>query len=383
MRLILVGLLSFVLLIFTQIAFAQEPDDPPILTVTVSDYAKTGRGCLFLSPFIRTGETGNTGWLLLSDENGQTIYNQAGLAHDFQRQGGLLTYADEVRNVYAAMDLAFTEIATYNAVGYPEGIDHHDLRLVDDKALYIVYDERVMDLTTFGGYPTATVIGTVVQEQTGGTVSFEWVSWDHFLITDALSDLTRPRVDLFHANSVDYTPGGDIIISHRGNDEITLVDYETGAVLWRLGGPRNQFALITDTVWFSGQHDARMLPNGHITVFDNGGHSSQPRSESRALEYEIDTQTMEARLVWSYTHGVYGWFMGNVQRLPNGNTLIGWGGANLDNADPADQEPALTEVTPAGEVVYEAYLPPTIINYRALRFDMPGCGRRLYLPLVR
>jgi hypothetical protein len=193
--------------------------------------------------------------------------------------------------------------------------------------------------------------------------------------------LDGDEVDLYHTNSAAYTPDGDIIISNRGSAEVVLIDRDTGAVAWRLGGKRNQFALISDTIWFQGQHDAQVLPNGNLTLFDNGGRGPQPRGQSRALEYEIDTGAMEARLVWSYEADVYGWFMGNVQRLPNGNTLIGWGGANGDNSWP-DLEPALTEVTPAGEVVYEAYLPARHVNYRAFRFAWPGCGSRRWLPLV-
>jgi hypothetical protein len=52
---------------------------------------------------------------------------------------------------------------------------------------------------------------------------------------------------------------------------------------------------------------------------------------------------------------------GSVQRLPSGNTLIGWGSAN----------PTLTEVTPTGARITELTFPLGITSYRAFRYEWP------------
>jgi hypothetical protein len=51
--------------------------------------------------------------------------------------------------------------------------------------------------------------------------------------------------------------------------------------------------------------------------------------------------------------------MGYVQRLANGNTLIGWGATN----------PSVTEVTSDGKKVYEMSLPDQVVSYRAFRYQ--------------
>jgi hypothetical protein len=40
-----------------------------------------------------------------------------------------------------------------------------------------------------------------------------------------------------------------------------------------MGGDNNQFSFVNDPempIHFSGQHDFRLLPNGHYTMFNNG-----------------------------------------------------------------------------------------------------------------
>lgn len=94
-------------------------------------------------------------------------------------------------------------------------------------------------------------------------------------------------------------------------------------------------------------HSAKLLPNGHITLFDNGIYREKKRRcdpggcLSRALE--IDPQTGE--IVWQFEEkGLFSLGFGDVDRLPNGNTLITYG----------QQSPraGVLEVTPRGEVVW-------------------------------
>jgi len=64
--------------------------------------------------------------------------------------------------------------------------------------------------------------------------------------------------------------------------------------------------------------------------------------------------------VWQFrnTPDQFSLAMGYVQRLPNGNTLIGWG----------DSSPAVTEVTSDGKKVFEMALPDQVVSYRAYRY---------------
>ncbi|MGH2570547.1 MAG: aryl-sulfate sulfotransferase, partial [bacterium] len=195
-------------------------------------------------------------------------------------------------------------------------------------------------------------------------------SWDHYEITEARNvDLTAPVVDYVHSNALEGDADGSWLLSDRHMDQITKIDRTTGEVLWRLGGTRNAFVFvgdIDDSTGFSRQHDIRRLENGHVTLYDNGNFHS-PRF-SRAVEYELDEYAYTATLVWQYRNApdTFGGFMGSVQRLPNGNTLIGWGGTR----------PTATEVRPDGTKAHELDLGGSFFSYRALRFPWDGRAAR-------
>jgi hypothetical protein len=96
---------------------------------------------------------------------------------------------------------------------------------------------------------------------------------------------------------------------------------------------------------FNGQHSVRVLPNGHLLLFDNGWRHAPP--ESRAVEYAVDPVAMTATMVWEYRHqpAIFTGYTGSVQRLAAGNTLVGF--AALGHA---------TEVRPDGSVAWEGDL---------------------------
>jgi len=141
-------------------------------------------------------------------------------------------------------------------------------------------------------------------------------------------------------------------------DEITKIDRQTGEIIWRWGGKNNQFTFVNDTLHFLHQHAIRRLASGNVTLFDNG--DFRYPILSRGVEYALDEQAKRATLVWQYrkTPDVYASAMGYVQRLPGGNSIIGWGATN----------PTLTEVTPDGHIALELAFPTGVYSYRAFRF---------------
>ena len=89
------------------------------------------------------------------------------------------------------------------------------------------------------------------------------------------------RIDFFHLNSIAATPGATLLVSSRNTWAVYDIDARSGQILWRLGGKHSTFALGagTETAW---QHDARELPGGAITVFDNGA-SPGVHGQSRGI----------------------------------------------------------------------------------------------------
>ncbi len=307
---------------------------------------------------------------LLILENGGTpyFYRQlpwAGL--DFKKQpDGTLTYFDAAARAFYQLNPRYAVVDSFRC-GNGYSTDGHDLVLLPNgHALLMSYDTQIIDMSqiVLGGQYNARVIGLILQElDQQKNVVFQWRSWDHFQITDAWDPniLIRAIVDYSHGNSLDADPAGNLIVSSRHMSEVTKISRSTGEILWRMGGRRNQFTFPNDPIPFSYQHNAKLLPNGHLTIFDNGNYHVP--AFSRALEYAIDETQKTATLVWQYrlNPDVFGFAFGSIQRFSNGNTLIGWGAAT----------PALTEVAPDGSIVSQMSFDPNVATYRAFRFEWP------------
>lgn len=222
---------------------------------------------------------------------------------------------------------------------------HHALTAIDDGFYALTFDQRREP-----GFDATTDIrdnGITQLDSAGNIVA------THSLFTimskSATPTIRRPRktysmngamaLDLFHANSVvsldrptlykkhEIFAPNNILVCMRHQDLIAAVNLSDDRVIWTWG--RGEL---------SGPHDASVLENGNILVFDNG----LERSASRAVE--VDPRN--GRIVWTYQAPEPGSFFtvagGNAQRLANGNTLL----VNYDDG-------LAIEVTRSGRVVWE------------------------------
>ncbi|MEE4310595.1 MAG: aryl-sulfate sulfotransferase [candidate division KSB1 bacterium] len=288
--------------------------------------------------------------------------------------GGMLSFMDGATpNI---MDKRF-EIIDYYKCGHGFKTDHHEFRyLKNGHTLLIAEDiqEEDMSLIVPGGKVNARIVGNHIQElDRDKNVIFEWRCWDHYDIADALHEnLKAYTIRSVHMNAIDVDYDGHYLVSSRRLDEVTKIDRSTGEIIWRLGGRKNQFTFMNDPDGFTYQHDIRAVPGkpGHYTLMDNGNYHDP--KYSRAVEYRLDIVTMTAEKVWEYRHTPdrYAYWMGNVQRLPNGNTVIGWS---------TNQLPKMTEVTPGKEIVYEGDFSDRANSYRVHRYQWDGKAIRPYL----
>ncbi len=333
--------------------------------ITVTNNTSPSSGDIFLSNFAFTN-IDVTQYLTILDNTGYPVYYKKtpGNASDFKKQpNGNLTYFDWVAVKYYEMNSSYNIIdSIYCGNGY--STDLHELRILPNgHYLLMSYDPQIVKMSDYipGGDSDATVTGLVVQElDASKNVVFQWRSWDHYSILDATHEnLTAASIDYVHGNAIDMDTDGNLLISCRHMDEITKINISTGDIMWRLGGKNNQFTFINDPDMFSHQHALRRIANGNITLFDNGNFHST--NYSRAVEYKVDEINKTVKLVWQYRNSpdTYGNAMGYVQRLTNGNTIIGWGAAN----------PTVTEVTPNGTKVFELSLPQGQFSYRAFKDD--------------
>jgi len=341
------------------------PSDFPPIQAALDGTPAPGR--LFLTDlhFAISGPRIPSYLMILENDGAPFFYRKlTGVGVDFKKQpDGRLTYFDGAAVGYYALNARYAVVDSFRC-GNGYKTDNHDLIVLPNgHAVLMSYDPQIVDLSALGGLSNAIVIGLIIQElDQAKNVVFQWRSWDHFQITDVLfHSLTTAVVDYVHGNSIDVDPDGNLILSSRHMNEVTKISRTTGEILWRMGGKNNQFTFLNDPIPFSHQHDARRLPDGHITIFDNG--NFRVPQFSRAVEYAIDETQRTATLVWQYrlTPDAFGRALGSVQRLSNGNTLIGWGATT----------PTLTEVAPDGRIISRLTFDPGVASYRALRFEWP------------
>ena len=207
----------------------------------------------------------------------------------------------------------------------------HDLIVEFSGSYWVMCDEtRMMNLTSLGGVANAQVTGTVVQHlRATGVLLFQWNPFEHFAITDLDSlDRSGPIVNWTHGNALNLDGDGNLIVSFRSLSELTKIDTETGAVLWRMGGLRNQFAFEgTPMPAFLRQHGLRLTgrsgAGGTFVLLDNSGDSTATRAE----RYRYDEASHTAWQIASYSSlpAVQTQLGGTTQDLPGGRTLVAFG----------------------------------------------------------
>lgn len=311
-------------------------------------------------------------YVMILDTYGTPLYFKRSASLDVNLlPDGHLSYCffnmfNPIVNYYLILDNQYRAIDTIR-MGNGYYIDGHDMLLLDNgHYLTMAYDPQVVDMSEIvpGGLPDAVVTGAVLQEvDNEQTVYWEWRSWDHFEITDATEDidLTAPNIDYVHANAFEFDQDGNLLLSSRHMDEITKINYETGDIIWRMGlGAKNNQFTFGDTIGWSHQHDIRVLPNGHMTLFDNGNLHS-PRPFSQAIEYEVDQENMTANRVWYYQQDtiVFAKATGSNRRITDDRALIGWGLGSW---------PLMaSEVSLDGEKYFDLLGPDSILVYRVVK----------------
>ncbi len=325
------------------------------------------------------------------NNNGDSIYfypsNNSGVGFSIASNGYLI-YRNDITSEWVMVDSSYQEIATYQ-MGNGYVSDEHDFDIFPNgRRLMMAYDVQTgVDLSMLApGKDSMNVIGLIVQElDASNNVLFEWRSWDHLEFDDAMFWIQNGLMnignggtyDYVHGNSVRYYQDTALLVSSRHTSDIMKISLNTGKIIWRLGGENNNWTILNDpdafnaadgkVYYFSGQHDAHILPNGNLLFFNNDNNLLPTRSGAK--EYILDESTKTATMVWRYVRppfegaNLISNAMGNAQRLANGNTFINWGLI----ANVTKQFPKMTEVDAAGNIVWEFRWDVDTINYCTYR----------------
>lgn len=323
-------------------------------------------------------------FLYMVDNAGKVVKYKRAPSHvyDFKVEAnGLLSYADAYsdwgyaggsRCVHRILDSTLTPVDSFRAGNGYESDTHEFKMLPNGHVLLHAYDIQYFDLSKIitGGNPNAIVVGSILQElDLEKNVVFQWRSWDHITIPETYMVATAAAFDYIHINAYDIDDDGNILACFRNTCEIVKINRMSGDMMWRMGGKNNQFTFIGEyeankPAYYTFPHGFNRLVNGNFILFDNGNlHKTQV---SRAVEYKVDQINKTATMIWEYHHTpeVFAPTRGSVQRLANGNTVIGWGSASFAGVG----KTMITELSPGGATLFEMESLDNMPSYRAQKF---------------
>ena len=259
-------------------------------------------------------------------------------------------------------------------------LDGHDLqRLPGGKYLAILEVSRPgVDLSSWGLSSQSTITDDeIVELNAANKVVWSWSVAAHINVATANLNWRNQFPDVVHMNSIQLLGNHELVFSARHFDAVYAIDINSGAIIWKLGGTttaqsltvtHDQYAVTNTEALFSGQHDARILPDGTLTVQDNG---TVPLRQVRALRFAINPATRSATEIAQVTDSRVGpaFCCGGVDHLSTGDWLASWGTAQF-----------ATELTPSGNpVLTVSYAPyfsyrvaPVVPPISALRAGMDG-----------
>jgi hypothetical protein len=223
---------------------------------------------------------------------------------------------------------------------------HHDFDVGDDGKIYVLTHEIRTDKLAGHEHLAPPRIDdyVVVLSPEGEELKKVWLlgalaSSPYATMLSAVPwYIAEGKGDYLHTNSIDvigpdlaarlpFAAPGRVLLSLREIGAVAILDLDREEIVWAERGP-----------WLR-QHDADLLPNGRMILFDNEGGRA---GTSRVLEFDPSTLA----IAWSYAgddqHPFYSRVRSGQERLPNGDTLI----TESDGG-------RLFEVTPAGEIVWE------------------------------
>lgn len=353
--------------------YKSRPDlTPPMVLVNVPAGPEVAPGYIFTTPSNGDGTDGP----MIVDGVGELVWLRpdSGLRAtdfrvvDWQGQPALLWWEGTVNGGIGSgevivSDASYREIARIQAGGGYRA-DLHECQLTPYGTALLTGDTGLATTRAIGG---AGLTGQVMDcgiwevDLATGAVVFEWHGVDHVALDETF--VAAPKDDsaiwdYLHVNSIDLDHDGNLLASARNTSAVYKIDHSTGEIMWRLGGLRSDFS-IGEGAAFSWQHDARRQADGTISIFDD----ETEGSTSRAIFLDVDETAKTSTLVRAYARKppVLARSQGNVQVLPNGNSMVGWGDA-----------PYCTEFAPDGTILFDATYPAAKMSYRVFRFPWTG-----------
>lgn len=294
---------------------------------------------------------------------------------------GFISYTDAKRTNYFLLDTNFMPVDSFtNSAGIIS--DAHEFLVLPNGNIVIggEYD-TIMDLRneTFNGKrgdDSVKVRCYVIEEfDRNHKLVFQWKSIDHIPVSGSYTYLYgyNPKAfDYCHGNAIAASPDGNLLVSFRNLNAIYKINHTNGKIIWQLGGKNSSFK-FSDGKNFSGQHDVRILPNGHLSLFDNATEHPEMKATA-AAEYELDTVAWIARRVWEYHYEPFfhSPSLGSYQHRADGYRLINYGFVFRP-------DPSLVLLGPDGKISGRVSFSDSIKSYRSYISD---AGKYIRRPVI-
>ncbi|CEM33733.1 unnamed protein product [Vitrella brassicaformis CCMP3155] len=340
------------------------------------------------------GGTHHPYFLMVDVRGDPVVYMDGGIntdGHNPFADLSLSPNADEIALANMVMDSGYRLKRKYPP---PHGyaLSGYGFRVNGQGYALMVHTDRQQ--VQYRGHPKEVEATIVTEQDQDGNVLFEWRQWDHMSVEDIMASSIKRRkheaADYTHPNAASWTDDGNHVYSFRHlgvmkvtkqtntlhtclstpHTEVPLpslpsgfvpaptqVSRVTAEVMWTMGRRPNfnQFQILQDERPFSSQHDAHMVSGDTLLMLDNNNH--HPPFYARMVEYHVDEKRQVATRTWDFNDHtkIFSIGDGSVQRLPNGNRGICWGGFGLLVTGEPGAVPFWTEVSSDGEKLLEMY----------------------------
>lgn len=265
---------------------------------------------------------------------------------------GNLQDLKENRSSVRFLSRTFDEVRLPGTAYREKDLDGHDLLKMPNQNIMFLFEQK--------NDGDATIANEIQERNPHGDTVFRWNS--QFYI-DKKKDEKFEEIDPLHLNSIAMQSKNTLALSFNRISRIIGLKYPTQEILWEIDAKNWKF--INDTYGgFVRQHTIHFLKNGDLLLFDNG--NGLPPRRSRAVQYKLDFDRKEITQVWEFQcpnaypirEGE-----GSVQRLSNGNTLIGWGHPSKQYGE-IESDTVFTEVAPDGKITRELISEPPLYAYK-------------------